>query len=56
MYSECCRQCNGRVKRRLCYETELLDEHEGLIIAIEENFEEVLQDWIDENLDEDDEE
>ena len=35
---------------------ELLDEHEGLIIAIEENFEEVLQDWIDENLDEDDEE
>lgn len=34
---------------------ELLDEHEGLIIAIEENFEEVLQDWIDENLDEDDE-
>ena len=35
---------------------ELLDEHEGLIIAIEENFEEVLQDWIDENLDEEDEE
>ena len=35
---------------------ELLDEHDGLIIAIEENFEEVLQDWIDENLDEDDEE
>lgn len=35
---------------------ELLDEHEGLIIAIEENFEEVLQDWIDDNLDEDDEE
>ena len=35
---------------------ELLDEYEGLIIAIEENFEEVLQDWIDENLDEDDEE
>ena len=35
---------------------ELLDEHEGLIIAIEENFEDVLQDWIDENLDEDDEE
>ena len=35
---------------------ESLDEHEGLIIAIEENFEEVLQDWIDENLDEDDEE
>ena len=34
---------------------ELLDEHDGLIIAIEENFEEVLQDWIDENLDEDDE-
>lgn len=35
---------------------ELLDEYEGLIIAIEENFEDVLQDWIDENLDEDDEE
>lgn len=35
---------------------ELLDEHEGLIIAIEENFEDVLQDWIDENLDEYDEE
>lgn len=35
---------------------ELLDEYEGLIIAIEENFEEVLQDWIDDNLDEDDEE
>ena len=35
---------------------ELLDENEGLIIAIEENFEDVLQDWIDENLDEDDEE
>lgn len=35
---------------------ELLDEHEGLVIAIEENFEEVLQDWIDDNLDEDDEE
>lgn len=35
---------------------ELLDEHEGLIIAIEENFEDTLQDWIDENLDEDDEE
>lgn len=35
---------------------ELLDEYEGLIIAIEENFEDILQDWIDENLDEDDEE
>lgn len=35
---------------------EMLDEHEGLIIAIEENFEEVLQDWIDENLDEDEDE
>lgn len=35
---------------------ELLDEYEGLIIAIEENFEEVLQDWIDDNLDEGDEE
>ena len=35
---------------------ELLDEHEGLILAIEDNFEEVLQDWIDENLDEDEEE
>ena len=35
---------------------ELLDEYDGLIIAIEENFEEILQDWIDENLDEDDEE
>ena len=34
---------------------ELLDEYDGLIIAIEENFEEILQDWIDENLDEDDE-
>jgi hypothetical protein len=31
---------------------EMLDEEDGLIIAIEENFEEVLQDWIDENLDE----
>ena len=35
---------------------ELLDEYDGLIIAIEENFEEILQDWIDENLDEEDEE
>ena len=35
---------------------EMLDEEEGLIIAIEENFEEVLQDWIDENLDEEDDE
>ena len=35
---------------------ELLDEYDGLIIAIEENFEEVLQDWIDENLDDEDEE
>lgn len=34
---------------------ELLDEHDGLIIAIEENFEDVLQDWIDENLDEEEE-
>lgn len=28
---------------------EMLDENEGLIIAIEENFEDTLQDWIDEN-------
>ena len=35
---------------------EMLDENEGLIIAIEENFEEILQNWIDENLDEDEEE
>jgi hypothetical protein len=35
---------------------EFLDENDGLIIAIEENFEEVLQDWIDENLDEEEEE
>lgn len=35
---------------------EMLYETEGLIIAIEENFEEVLQNWIDENLDEDEEE
>lgn len=32
---------------------EMLDENEGLIIAIEDNFEEVLQDWIDENEEED---
>lgn len=35
---------------------EMLDEEEGLIIAIEENFEEVLQDWIDENEDEEEDE
>jgi hypothetical protein len=35
---------------------EMLDEEDGLILAIEENFEEVLQDWIDENEDEDEEE
>ena len=35
---------------------EMLDEEDGLIIAIEENFEDVLQEWIDENLDEDEEE
>lgn len=35
---------------------EMLDEEDGLIIAIEENFEEVLQEWIDENLDEDEDE
>lgn len=34
---------------------EMLYEHEGLIIAIEDNFEDTLQDWIDENLDEEDE-
>jgi len=35
---------------------EMLDENEGLIIAIEENFEDTLQDWIDENEEEDEEE
>ena len=35
---------------------EMLDEEDGLIIAIEENFEEVLQDWIDENEDNDEDE
>lgn len=35
---------------------EMLDENEGLIIAIEDNFEDTLQDWIDENEDEEEEE
>lgn len=35
---------------------EMLDENEGLIIAIEENFEDTLQDWIDENEEEEEEE
>ena len=35
---------------------EILDEEDGLIIAIEDNFEDVLQEWIDENLDEEEEE
>lgn len=35
---------------------EMLDENEGLIIAIEENFEDTLQDWIDENEEDEEEE